>query len=157
MRNIERGTDDNRLFLISFERCMKPLKEMGFNFTYFPPEENSDTLILRYTGAFIIDIERDERLDVGFYCYPLHYDNKPHSMLRIGLNALIFMLSNNKENISHLFTSFWDPWDYVKTAELISDKFFDYYCKIEWFMKDENLDLLYRRIKETGMEFSRSI
>lgn len=57
----------------------------------------------------------------------------------------------------YLFSDFWDPWDYVKAAELVSEKIFDYYDKIEWFMNEENRELLYKRIKDTGIEFMRTI
>jgi hypothetical protein len=56
-----------------------------------------------------------------------------------------------------LFHDFWDPWDYVKTAELVCIKFFDYYDKIEWVMKEENQDMLYKRLKEIGMEFMQRV
>lgn len=156
LRNMIRGEDDNRLFALSFERCLNSLVEKGFKRSLTFPEENDGILLLRYEGTFVIDIERDERLDVGVCCYSPE-DDKPLSIKRIGLSRLIFMITDCEENILHLSLDFWDPWNYVKSAELVCDKFFDYYCKIEWFMKEENLAFLYKRIKETGIDFMRSI
>lgn len=152
----KRGEDDQRLLALSFERCLNSLIEKGFTKTLIFPEENDGTLLLRYEGPFIIDIERDERLDVSFCCYSPHYD-KPLSMKKVGLSGLVFMFSNCEEHILYLFHDFWDPWDYVKCAELVCIKFFDYYDKIEWVMKEENQDMLYKRLKEIGMEFMQRV
>ena len=155
MRTITRGHYDNLLLAQAFENCLQFLIEKGFTSTRPFSQAAYGTLLLRYTGPFFIDIERGERLEVAIYIYPLHVD-KPPSIKRIGIGRLIFMISECTEDISYIFPRFWDPLEYEKDAQLVCGKIQEYYERISWYMREENVAALYDQMRATGIEYMRS-
>ncbi len=156
MRIISRGKEDNLCFISAFQKSLGHLIENGFSSSFVLPEENDGLLLMRFTGPFYIEIERDGYLETAVYFYPLDVD-KPLSTKRVGIERLIFITSQCKENISGIMPRFWYPEMYLNDAEFVSNKIAEYYEQIEWLMRSENSSVLYDMLKKTGKEFMRTI
>ncbi len=156
MIKISRGKEDNRCFIYAFQKSFVSLTEKGFSFSYTLPENNEGMLLIQFVGPFQIEIERDKWLVTAIYLFPLNV-NKPPSIKRVGIERLIFITSQCKENISGIMPRFWYPDMYLNDAEFVSDKIAEYYEQIEWLMRNENSSILYDMLKKTGKDFMRTI
>lgn len=156
IRTFNRGESDNLLLTQSFENGLQFLTEKGFTSTRPFSQVAYGTLLLRYTGPFNVDIERDERLDVAVYIDPLHVD-KPPTMRRISVEGMIFLASECSENITQMSSKFWDPLDYEEGANLVCGKFQEHYEKIAWLMREENVGSVYDELNRIHKDFIRTI
>lgn len=156
IRTFYRPENDNLLLAKSFENGLQFLIDNGFIYTRPFSQVAYGTLLLRYTGPFNVDVERDDRLEVSVYIDPLYVD-KPPTMRKIGIPALIFLASGCTENIMHLFWKFWDPLDYEESARLICGKFQEHFEKIAWLMREENVSSVYQELDRKHTDFMRTI